>query len=441
MIPLRASQHLQRRLAGACRLLTGWLLAGLALAAPLRAQEPRQITLDEALAIALERSPRLDVARADRDAVAADRLGVWGSFLPSLTLNYGYQRSSQGRLDAIGQSISQSSHTLQLSSSYDLFTGFRRTADLRSSALRIDAQDATVREEEFDTRLQVKQAYYAAIAARDLARVEADRLQRQTDQLAFVRERVARGSATRSDELRSSVDLNNARLAVLTAENAVRQSGFLLAAAIGLEEPVAPGPEAELDLGPVGWSREEFVERVVDSSPAAIAARLSADAARVAVTSARSDYLPMLSMGLGQAWRNDEFPPEDNSWSLSLQASYPLFDGFDRESSVSRANAQARAAESAARSVELALRAEDDEAYGQIDLAAAGLALAQETIELAREDLRVTEERYRVGLATILDLQSAQIALRQAEVDLVQRRFDYALGLARLEALLGTSLP
>ncbi|MGH7559223.1 MAG: TolC family protein [Gemmatimonadota bacterium] len=417
------------------------VVAMLVAAGPLRAQEPREVSLDEALAIAIERNPQLDIARADRDAVGADRLGVWGSFLPSLRLNYGYQHSNVGRLDAIGQSITQTSHTLQLAGSYDLFTGFRRTSELRSSALQIDAQDAAVRKQEFDTRLQVKEAYYAAMAARDLARVEADRLQRQTDQLAFVREMVARGSATRSDELRSSVDLNNARLAVLTAENAVRQSSFQLAAAIGLEEPVAPEPEAEFDLEPVPWSREAFVERVVDSSPAATAARLFADVARVAVTSARSAYLPTLSMGLGQAWRNDEFPPEDNSWSLSLQASYPLFDGFDRESSVSRANAQARAAEAAARSVELDLRAQADDAYGQIDLASAGLALARETVELAREDLRVTEERYRLGLATILDLQSAQIALRQAEVDLVQRRFDYALGLARLESLLGTSLP
>ncbi|MGH7570826.1 MAG: TolC family protein [Gemmatimonadota bacterium] len=416
-------------------------IAILALAAPLGAQEPRRISLDEALSIALERNPQLDIARADRAAVGADRLGVWGSFLPSVRLNYGYQHSNQGRLDAIGQSISQTSHTLQLAGSYDIFTGLRRTSDLRSSALRLDAQDAAVLEQEFATRFQVKASYYAAVAARDLARVEADRLERQTDQLAFVREMVARGSATRSDELRSSVDLNNARLAVLTAENAVRQTSFQLAAAIGLDEPVAPEPEAELALEPVPWARQEFVERVVDSSPAAAAARLSADAARVGVSSARSAYLPTLSMGLGQAWRNDEFPPEDNSWSLSFQASYPLFDGFDRESSVNRASAQARAAEAAARSVELELRAQADEAFGQIDLASAGLDLARETVELAREDLRVTEERYRLGLATILDLQSAQIALRQAEVDLVQRRFDYALGLARLEALLGTSLP
>jgi outer membrane protein TolC len=77
---------------------------------------------------------------------------------------------------------------------------------------------------------------------------------------------------------------------------------------------------------------------------------------------------------------------------------------------------------------------------GTIDAAVASSDLAVQTVELAREDLRVTQERYRLGLSTILDLQAAQITLLQAEVDLIRRRFDYQLGLTRLEALLGTNL-
>ncbi len=88
-----------------------------------------------------------------------------------------------------------------------------------------------------------------------------------------------------------------------------------------------------------------------------------------------------------------------------------------------------------------ALRARADQAYGQVELAGAAIALAQESVGLSREDLRVSQERYRLGLATILDLQAAQITLRQAEVDVIQRRFDYALGIAEIEALLGETLP
>jgi outer membrane protein TolC len=81
-----------------------------------------------------------------------------------------------------------------------------------------------------------------------------------------------------------------------------------------------------------------------------------------------------------------------------------------------------------------------DQAYGQVQTALAGIRMAEENVAFTTEDLRVTRERYRLGVATILDLQAAQIALRQAEVDLVSRRFDYRIGIARLEALLGREL-
>ena len=81
-----------------------------------------------------------------------------------------------------------------------------------------------------------------------------------------------------------------------------------------------------------------------------------------------------------------------------------------------------------------------DQAWGTIEAAVASIGLAEQSVELAAEDLRVTQERYRLGLATILDLQAAQITLLQAEIDLIRRRFDYQLGLARVEALLGTNL-
>ncbi|MDE2661715.1 MAG: TolC family protein [Gemmatimonadota bacterium] len=58
----------------------------------------------------------------------------------------------------------------------------------------------------------------------------------------------------------------------------------------------------------------------------------------------------------------------------------------------------------------------------------------------SEESLRVVQERYQLGLATILELQDAQITLTQAEVDLVNGRFQYEAALAGIEALLGRRL-
>ena len=72
-------------------------------------------------------------------------------------------------------------------------------------------------------------------------------------------------------------------------------------------------------------------------------------------------------------------------------------------------------------------------AFEQIDIARANLAAAT-------EDLRVQNERYRVGAATILDLLTSQAALTQAEVNLVQTRYNYLIARAQVEAVVGRTL-
>jgi outer membrane protein TolC len=387
----------------------------------------RSLTLDQAIEMALRRNPNLDQARTNIENAEHSRLSAWGGFLPNLSLSYGYSNSSTGRLDPTGQGIVSTSYSAQLGASYNLFDGMRRFSDLKAARLGVVEQNARYRQSEFETIRFVKQAYFNAVAARDLVAVEQGRVQRQEDQLNFVEQQLQLGRATRSDLLRSQVDLNNARLALLNAENGARTTTFRLTEVVGSDQRVGPVEEATLEATPLSYGREQLMEMAGVSAPSLATAKAALDAAEAGVSSARSSYFPNLNFSGGYAWRNEEFPPSNRSWSLSLSGSYPLFNGFQR----------ARASE---RSAQLALSADLDEAYSTSQSALAGIDLAAQSVELSQESLRVEQERYRLGLSTILDLQLAQITLSQAEVDLVSRRFDYQLAVAQLESLLGQSL-
>jgi len=400
----------------------------------------RRVTLEQALELAERNNPSLEQSASAVEMAGFQELSAWGQFLPNLSLSYQYSDASSGRLDPTGQAITTTSYSAQLRGSVDLFRGFRRFTDLKGAKLGVEASEARYREAGYTTAEAVKLAYFNAVANRELVRVEADRVQRQEDQLAFVEQQLELGRATRSDVLRSRVDLNNARVALLNAENQASTSRYALAEAVGVTEPLAPVEEALLEAEPLPYDRQEVLAMALSGAPSLVSARAQAAADEQAVTSAKSAYLPTLTFGGGWAWSNVEFPPQNRSWSLSLSGSMPLFNGFSREVTLYTARARADQSRSAERAAELALRRDLDQALGTIDAAVASIELARQTEELADEDLRVTQERYRLGLATILDLQSAQIALLQAQVDLIRRRFDYQLGLARLEALLGTDL-
>lgn len=416
------------------------LLVAAATSAASAQEGVRRVTLDEAVDVALHNNPALARSRTRVEIAEYDRLDAWGDFLPNVSLGYGYTNASTARLDPTQQSLTRTSYTLQLGASYEIFGGLRRFSGLDAAGESLEAERADFRRQRYQTMLEVKRAFFDAVARAELVRVERERVQRQEDQLEFVRQQLELGRANRSDLLRSRVDLNNARLALLNAENEARVATFRLAEKMGVRERVAPAEEASLAVDSLPAGRDRLMEMALETGPRVESARAAAEAAESRVESARSSYLPNLTFEGGWAWQNDRFPPEGRSWSIALRGSYPLFNGFQRESQLWSARARADAARAEEVAAELALRTEVDEAFSQVESARAAVSIAEQSVELSREDLRVTRERYRLGLADILDLQSAQIALRQAEVDLVQKRFDHRIGIALLESLVGREL-
>lgn len=413
--------------------------------APSRATEAgadsaRQVTLEEAIAMAQRQSPVLREASRNVSAARAGRTGAYGSFLPTVDLGYGFSESSTARLDPTQQALTRQSFTGQLTGRITLFDGFRRFDELESARTTVQAREATYEQRRFETILNVKTSFYNAVAAQDRVEVERARVQRQLDQLDFIRQRIAQGQATRSDSLNTRVELNNARLAVMNARNDARQATYALAEAMGVEERVRPVAGATLDPDTLHLGRDQLFRVAEERAPELRSARLSADAARSSADAERSAYLPSLSLSGGWDWQEGNFPPGNRSWSYRLSGSIPLFNGLQRETSIARAESQADAALARVQQTRLAIRRNVDDAYSQMETALSGLRLAEETVELAREDLRVTQQRYRLGVATILDLQDRQIALAEAEVDVIRRKFDYQVATARLESIIGTRI-
>ena len=445
---LRRSDPRRWRRAGAAALLAGLatLIAGAAApfgAAALQVQASDSyspISLDEAVEIALRRNPTLLQAYSAIEISEHNRLNAFGRFLPNVNMSFGYSNSSTGRLDALGQGIVSTSYSTQLTASYNIFDGWARFSNLKSARLGVVEQNARYRQVEFQTVRSVKQAYSATVAARELVAVEERRVLRQADQLDFVEQQLELGRATRSDVLRSQVDANNAQLALLNAQNNARTTTFRLTEVVGSETLIGPTAEAELAVTPLPYTRDQLFDMASRNAPSLQSASAAVEAAEANVSSARSSYLPSISLSGGWGWANQQFPPTNRSWSLSLRGSYPLFNGFQRETALFRARAVANQSRQSERAAALNLSSELDAAYASSQSALAGVDLAERNVALSEESLRVVQERYRLGLATILELQDAQITLTQAEVDLVSRQFDYDVAVASIEALLGQAL-
>jgi outer membrane protein len=408
---------------------------------PAVAQDTLQVlTLQQAVQMSLDADPRVVAAQSGIQSAQAGLREANGAFLPTLNLGSTYGNSSNERLDPNSGNRVSESYTATSGLSYELYSGGRRTAERRSARAGVEAARAGLSSERYTSILATTAAFYAAAAAEEVLSAAAQRQQRAQQQLSFAQTRLEVGTATRSDVLRAELEMGNARLALIDAEAGVRTSRLELGRLVGLGRAVKPAATPLPSRAPPLPSPERLGELAQAQSPPVLAAQADLRASQALTRASYSTYFPSLRATAGYDWFAFDFPPSERSWSVRLTASLPVFDGFQREATVTRARAAQRTAEAASLAAAVAARTEAATAAEEVRASEERAAIAGRAVELARADLEVQQERYQLGATTILDLQASQVTLADAEVAAVRARQQLATALARLEAVLGMPL-
>jgi outer membrane protein len=420
------------------------------------ADDARPIALESAIQAAQRSLPAAVQARGNTRAAAAQYRSALGAFMPSLNMNMNTGRTQgaqyfQGNL--VPLTGNPWSYSNGLGSGIELFDGGRRTFDLQRSRAQMESADESARATRFDIALQVKQQYYAVLAARESESAARAQLEQADAQLQASVARVGAGAATKSDSLRSIIQVGNARLALLTAQNDLRVANAALTRLVGSDVPVTALP-ADTAMVPAEelLPAVDELEQLAQRGPAVEAARAALGAARASKRSTRTQYLPTISMnfnyGLNQASREFErgnlllFGAEAATrQQYNFNLSFPIFNGFAREQQQVAASVAQSNAEAALRDAALAARQTLTQQLRSLQTAAARVQVQQASIAAAEEDLRVQQQRYQLGASTVLDLLTSQTQLNAARTALIQARLDARVAKAQLEALLGRDLP
>jgi outer membrane protein len=427
------------------------LLAGI-IATPCLAQVPEQpaVTLAEAIRRAERVQPAVIRASADVRTAAAQRRNAWGAYLPRISASSsGSDFFSEGpaRIDPVtGELTSGNSSTrsvsTSLSASLDLFTGFRRGAEMRAARATQTAAEASLIDTRFEQALTTTNQFLDALAAAQLLRVREASVRRAEEQLKTAVAKLRAGSATKSDSLRSLVTLGTARLDQITTQTELASAEANLARLIGEPGRVrAADDSAFYRIMPVVDTQAIRTE-AESKSPRIQSAGANAAAARASARASRSAYWPSLTLAANTGWNGSRTTDYDlfNQRQLSLSLRWNLFDGFDRELTIVQRDAELDLAEATAADAQREVQAELTTRLAELDAARMRTEITQTSVAAATEDLRVQQQRYRLGASTIVDLLTSQEALNQAEVDVVNARFDYLRAKAQLEALIGRNL-
>lgn len=420
---------------------------------PAAAQGPVvRLTLDDAIARGVQASQRLAEMRARLEAAEASEAARRATDQPSVALQGGYTRTNHvdpffitqlGQIRVLYPDVPDNFRT-RLDLQWPIYTGGRSDALVRAARAERNAAGDDLEAARADLRLEIARAFWALVTANDTAAVLAASLKSVEAHVRDLGVRLEQGLIPPNELLSAQAQQSRQRMLAIEAHNtrAVAEADLKrlldlegdarIEADVALEPPRAPDVTSDQLAADALTRRPErlALEQRVEAARARIDATASSSRPQVAVTG-----------GYDYARPNPRIFPRsgewEDSWDVSVNATWLLWDGGRRAAERAEATAVARGAETRVREFDRTVVFEVRQRWLEVDSSRAAIAAAEDGVRAAVEARRVVGERYAAGVATSTEVLDAQIAVLQAELDRTRAIANARLADARLRRAVG----
>ena len=395
------------------------------------------LTLEQAEAIAAKNNP--DVSGALLNAAAANQvtLEVRSAYLPSLVGNLTGVGALTGSTISAG-ALTNSSVYSRLATGVNvgqLITDFGRTSNLTASArLRAEGLADSARATRAQIVLQTDRAYFSALRAKAVLQVATETVgARQTvaDQVTALANVNLKSGL---DVSFAKVNLSDAKLLLLSAQNDLRSAYADLTAAMGSREQQTYELTEPLSPGAPPTNAAPLIQSSLLSRPDAQSARADYNAA-LRFTAAEADLKKPTVSALAAAGVVPERAEQlrDRYLAAGVNVSVPIFNGHLFSARQSEAELRAQAQAQNLRSLENRIAHDVTTAVLNAGTAYERLSLTAELVQQATLALDLAQARYNLGLSSIVELSQAQLNLTSAQIAGSSAKFEYELQRAVLD--------
>lgn len=408
----------------------------------------RELTLEEAVNIGLENAP-LIVARIGDYVAAQQRVNqALAPLLPQLTGSGNY-----GRLRSISTVTGAASYTdfgsASVTASQLLFDFGRTWAAKDVAKSSAEALKEVLEAQKLDIAQLVKTQYFTLLLSKRLVQVNLAALDRAEVNLRSAKGFFQVGTQPKSFVTRAEVDVANGRVNVIRAQNAVNLARVALNTAMGIAVNAPTEVKDLLAYREFPTDRDLLVSEALRNRPEYRQVKAQAEAASASVRQTFRDFFPNLfgsgTYGItgvtGAPASNSRstsgFIDSGNEWNVGLTLSWSIFDGGARVARYKEAKASLEASQARVRDTELQIWQNVEQSFLNLGEAEERIGAAQKAVESADENYQLARGRFDAGVANIIELTDAQLALTQAQSDEAQALSDYRIAIARLERALG----
>ncbi len=398
--------------------------------------ETKELTLDQAISIAMEKNRDIEKAREYAQYVQGKYVEERAAALPQLSLN-GTALFSKDESQYIYGTVVQRqfSRTVDLTVSQPLYTWGKLNAAIRAAEVGLKTADQQLRLYRQAAYRDVVAAYHDIQLARELSRLAQENRSQKQRHLEEASRKFSAGVATDYDVLAAEVATENTMPEVIRSENSVRMARerlrFLLA--MGSEEVDVSGSlEAPADERPLPASYDEAVRIAGTRRPELSDLRLRIGIYDELVTIANAENKPRLDLKGGAGWHwtslNDPGPAQDvngAAWNIGLYMTFPFFDGLRTSGKVAQARSDLRTKRIEETRLLDSIILEVRQAEFSYRESAEILKALSGTVKQAARLVQMAEKGYEFGVKIRLEVDDAQLNLLQARSNMARAQRDY----------------
>lgn len=407
------------------------------------------LTLADCVRLALENNPQNKMA-AENVKAAREATGQAASpFYPTIGVNGGGARWQQriylpSGIAPPGTTLPDTvgpidDWNVEVRGRWMLFDNGERRAKLRAANASLGAAQADQVRIRQDLALAVHQAYFGLLTDTEMRTVARESLARAEDHLRLAGARYTAGAVPEVDVLRTRVDVADAHVGLVRAENQVDIGRGNLNTAMGLpvEKQLRIEKKGNSPVSPDVINLTNAFDQAVHNRPVLQAGLMRVAAARHAVDRTQSTFGPSVFADGSYGRRDSDFFPQDEEWSARLGFEWPVFTGFLRVRELARTRAElAREEANIGRQIQ-DVRQEVWLYYTRLKESYELIRAADVMVANANESLRSVRERYEAGASPVTDLLDAEAALTRAQAIQVQAHGNYYIARATFQWAVG----
>ena len=428
-----------------------------------RAQEKLTLTIEEATRLGLESSKALHTSQFKLDAAGAKASEVNTLALPSLKFNGAYTRLSNVPPEAFnllansfGPGFPPSNlsltllptildnYTLQATLQQPLFTGRKISGAIEAADYTARATEQDFRRDKAEIIYNIEVAYWTLYQAIEAKRFVDENVAQVKIHATDAENLMNQGLLTKNDLMKVQVQLSDALVRQIDAENNVQLAMYSLNNTLGLPLRTEIVLASTIQINDRAWDTvDSLIKRALEKRPEVLGMNARVKAGEAGLESARGSWWPQIYLVGNYSYLQPNqryFPVTDQfkgTWDVSLSLSYDIWNWWQTGYQTAEAQAQLAQAQEGLSMVEDGVTLEVTQCFLSIEKAKERKAVSEQGVAQAEENYRIMTSKYEQGLVANSDLRDAEVELLQAKLNLTQSLVNYELAIAQLSKAIG----